>query len=134
MRRSTVEHHLPPRVELHTTGQALKPYEATFRIPQSVTKTDARSCLAAVYGVQATYIRTDNCVAPLPRRAWAVVGHIIRTTVVGLVEPLYYLVMAEDISKADREAREQSLNKLQYFGRARKDMLEVQLFRMTRKN
>ena len=37
---------------------AYNPYEATFRIPQSVTKTNARACLAMVHGVQMTYIRT----------------------------------------------------------------------------
>ena len=52
-----------------------------------------------------------------------------------LVEPLYYLVMAGDsMSKAESEACEQSLNRLQYFGRAGRDMLEVQLLRMMQKN
>jgi large subunit ribosomal protein L23 len=50
-------------------GKAYNPYEATFRIPQSVTKTDVRAYLAAMYGVQMTYIRTDNYSAPV-RHAW----------------------------------------------------------------
>ncbi|KAJ2966781.1 hypothetical protein NUW54_g13706 [Trametes sanguinea] len=48
-----VRNHTPP-------GQPYNPYEATFRVPQSVTKTDIRSYLLAVYGVQTTYIRTDT--------------------------------------------------------------------------
>ncbi|KAG2011737.1 hypothetical protein CC2G_011822 [Coprinopsis cinerea AmutBmut pab1-1] len=54
-------------VRNHTpTGEPYNPYEATFRIPKSITKTDIRSYLAAVYGVQTTYIRTDNYYAPTP--------------------------------------------------------------------
>ena len=81
-------------------GKPYNPYEATFRIPQSVTKTDVRAYLAAAYGVQTTYIRTDNYVAPL-RRAWNtawVRGKSHRTykrAVVGLVEPFYYPMMVE---------------------------------------
>ena len=120
-------------------GKPYNPYEATFRIPQSVTKMDVRSYLAAVYGVQTTYIRTDNYIAPVRRAwngAWVRSGRSYRTykrAVVGLVEPFYYPMMAEDMSKADREAREGSLDEL-YFGRARKDMLKVQLLQMTRKH
>jgi len=120
-------------------GNPYNPYEATFRIPQSVTKTDVRSYLAAVYGVQTTYIRTDNYIAPVRRAwngAWVRSGKSYRTykrAVVGLVEPFYYPMMAEDMSKADREAREKSLDEM-YFGQARKDMLKAQLLQMTRKN
>jgi large subunit ribosomal protein L23 len=120
-------------------GKPYNPYEATFRIPQSVTKTDVRSYLAAVYGVQTTYIRTDNYIAPLRRawnRAWVRSGRSYRTykrAVVGLVEPFYYPMMLEDMSKADREAREASLDEM-HFGQTRKDMLKAQLLRMTQKN
>jgi large subunit ribosomal protein L23 len=120
-------------------GKAYNPYEATFRIPQSVTKTDVRAYLAAVYGVQTTYIRTDNYFAPVRRAwngAWVRAGRSYRTykrAVVGLVEPFYYPMMPEDMSKADREAREQSLDQL-YHIRARKDLLKAQLLRITRKN
>ena len=41
--------------------------------------------------------------------------------------------MPEDMSKADREAREESLDQL-YHIRARKDLLKAQLLRFTRKN
>ena len=56
-----------------------------------------------------------------------------KRAVVGLVEPFYYLMMPEDMSKADREAREESLDQL-YHIRARKDLLKAQLLRFTRKN
>ena len=39
-------------VRNHTpAGQPYNPYEATFRVPPSVTKTDVRAYLLAVYGV-----------------------------------------------------------------------------------
>ena len=48
-------------------GQAYNPYEATFRVPPSITKTDIRSYLSAVYGVKTTYIRTDLYFPPVPK-------------------------------------------------------------------
>ena len=42
-------------VRNHTLpGEPYNPFEATFRIPQSITKTDIRSYLLAVYGVECT--------------------------------------------------------------------------------
>ncbi|KAH9989855.1 mitochondrial ribosomal protein L23 [Russula vinacea] len=120
-------------------GKPYNPYEATFRIPQSVTKTDVRSYLAAVYGVQTTYIRTDNYFAPVHRTwnlAWVRSGQSARTykrAVVGLVEPFYYPMMVEDMSKEDREAREQSLDELYHF-QHKKDMVKEQYLRLTQKN
>ena len=120
-------------------GKPYNPYEATFRIPQSVTKTDVRSYLAAAYGVQTTYIRTDNYIAPM-HRAWN--GTMVRSgrsfrtykrAVVGLVEPFYYPMMLEDMSKEVREAREESLGKLYHF-QANKDMVKAQYLMLTRKN
>jgi large subunit ribosomal protein L23 len=122
-------------------GKAYNPYEATFRIPQSITKTDVRAYLAAVYGVQTTYIRTDNYIAPV-RRAWNGAwvrgggGRSFRTykrAVVGLVEPFYFPMMSEDMSETDREARERALDQM-YHGKARKDLLKEQLLRLTQKN
>ncbi|KAH9993670.1 mitochondrial ribosomal protein L23 [Russula compacta] len=119
-------------------GKPYNPYEATFRIPQSVTKTDVRAYLAAVYGLQTTYIRTDNYIAPVHRAgngAWVRSGQPFRTykrAVVGLVEPFYYPMMPEDMSKADREAREQTLEQL-YHSQARKDLMKTQLLQLTRK-
>ncbi|KAI9508201.1 mitochondrial ribosomal protein L23 [Russula earlei] len=119
-------------------GKPYNPYEATFRIPRSVTKTDVRSYLAAVYGVQTTYIRTDSYIAPLRRvwnRAWKRTGGGFRTykrAVVGLVEPFYFPMMHEDMSKADREARERSLEPLYRF-QMTKDMVKSQFLLLTRK-
>ncbi|KAH9175035.1 mitochondrial ribosomal protein L23 [Lactarius sanguifluus] len=114
------------------------PYEATFRIPQSVTKTDVRAYLAAMYGVQTTYIRTDNYVAPL-RRAWNtswVRGKSYRTykrAVVGLAEPFYYPMMLEDMSNDSRQAREEFLEQ-EYHVKFREDMVKSQLLRLTKKS
>ncbi|KAG6891216.1 hypothetical protein C0995_008468 [Termitomyces sp. Mi166 len=88
-------------------GEPYNPYEATFRIPKSVTKTDLRSYLLAVYGVKTTYIRTDNYIAPVPGR------HRIRKAfktykraVVGLVDPFYYPHRLEDMPEKQKEERE----------------------------
>ncbi|KAH9046515.1 mitochondrial ribosomal protein L23 [Lactarius hengduanensis] len=119
-------------------GKSYNPYEATFRIPQSVTKTDVRAYLAAMYGVQTTYIRTDNYVAPL-RRAWNaswVRGRSYLTykrAVVGLVEPFYYPMMLEDMSNEERQAREEFLEQ-EYHVKFREDMVKSQLLRLTKKN
>ena len=120
-------------------GKPYNPYEATFRIPQSVTKTDVRSYLAAVYGVQTTYIRTDNYIAPVHRarngqRVRSGMSHrTYKRAVVGLVEPFYYPMMPEDMSKEDREARELSLDKMYHF-RAKEDMVKAQFLMMTRRS
>lgn len=119
-------------------GKPYNPYEATFRIPQSVTKTDVRAYLAAVYGVQTTYIRTDNYVAPL-RRSWnraLVSGKSYSTykrAVVGLVEPFYYPKMLEDMSKEERKAREEFVEQ-EYHADYMKDMAKYSLLRHTKKN
>lgn len=101
-----MRNHTPP-------GQPYNPYEATFRIPQNITKTDVRSYLSAVYGVKTTYIRTDNYFAPMlhwSRRDDTDRGRRVRKTykraVVGLVEPFYYPQAMEDMSTEDREARQ----------------------------
>ncbi|KAH9829998.1 mitochondrial ribosomal protein L23 [Rhodofomes roseus] len=100
-----VRNHTPP-------GQPYNPYEATFRLPPSMTKTDLRSYLSAVYGVKTTYIRTDNYLSPLTRDLRT--GSWTRTrahktykrAVVGLVEPFYYPLAMEDMSAEEREQRE----------------------------
>ncbi|KAI0331668.1 hypothetical protein GY45DRAFT_599279 [Cubamyces sp. BRFM 1775] len=97
-----VRNYTPP-------GQPYNPYEATFRVPQSVTKTDIRSYLLAVYGVQTTYIRTDNYQSPVIksrlRAATTISDRTYKRAVVGLVEPFYYPQMEEDMPKEEREAR-----------------------------
>ncbi|KZT43067.1 hypothetical protein SISSUDRAFT_963123, partial [Sistotremastrum suecicum HHB10207 ss-3] len=75
-------------------GQPYNPYEATFRIPNSVTKNDVRSYLLAMYGVETTYIRTDNYFSPLYRNYDRTQKtrrqYTYKRAVVGLVEPFYY--------------------------------------------
>ncbi|KAH7926416.1 hypothetical protein BV22DRAFT_1087063 [Leucogyrophana mollusca] len=98
-------------VRNHTPkDQPYNPYEATFRIPQSVTKTDIRSYLSSVYGVKTTYIRTANYVSPLYRsptgsretRAY----RTYKRAVVGLVDPFYYPQAMEDMDKKERQERQ----------------------------
>lgn len=91
-------------------GQPYNPYEATFRIPQSVTKTDVRSLLLAVYGVQTTYIRTDNYISPWYRTLEGKKRRPEKTykrAVVGLVEPFYYPKRLEDMTPEKRKEREE---------------------------
>ena len=90
------------------SGQPYNPYEATFRIPQSVTKTDVRSYLLAIYGVNTTYIRTDNYISPI----YPKLGNrrkpfkTYKRAVVGLVDPFYYPLRLEDMEAKDRAERE----------------------------
>lgn len=99
-------------VRNHTpTGQPYNPYEATFRIPHSVTKTDVRSYLLAVYGVKSTYIRTDNYFAPVPARLQIRKTYkSYKRAVVGLVDPFYYPHRLEDMPTEKRAEREQWLD------------------------
>ncbi|KAI0272642.1 mitochondrial ribosomal protein L23 [Gloeopeniophorella convolvens] len=122
----------------HTpSGAPYNPYEATFRVPQSVTKTDVRAYLAAVYGVQTTYIRTDNYFAPV-RRAWNaawVRGAPHRTykrAVVGLVEPFYYRRRRRTCRGGAGGARGR-LDEL-YQREMGKDLMKEQLLRFTKQN
>lgn len=97
-----VRNHTPP-------GQPYNPYEATFRIPNSVTKTDVRSYLLVVYGVKTTYIRTDNYISPIYQRQGRKRTKPFKTykrAVVGLVDPFYYPLRLEDMETKEREERE----------------------------
>ena len=98
-----VRNHTPP-------GQPYNPYEATFHVAQSVTKTDIRSYLSAVYGVKTTYIRTDNYNAKT-----TLMGKHLSTAykraVVGLADPFYPPKAIEDMNAKDREEREAWLEK-----------------------
>ncbi|KAF8556456.1 hypothetical protein OG21DRAFT_1476012 [Imleria badia] len=101
-------------VRNHTlAGKPYNPYEATFRIPPSVTKTDVRSYLATVYGVKSTYIRTANYIAPLRRTKLGMrpVGshRTYKRAVVGLVDPFYYPLDMEDMGTLERKKREKWL-------------------------
>jgi large subunit ribosomal protein L23 len=85
-----MRNHTPP-------GEAYDPNIATFRIPPSMTKTDLRSYLSAVYNLPTTFIRTDNYLAPLARpnpkgeiRRIGGSAKNYKRAVVGLVEPFHY--------------------------------------------
>lgn len=101
-------------VRNHTpAGKPYNPYEATFRIPPSVTKTDVRSYLWTVYGVKTTYIRTANYISPLRRTQVGMrpVGshRTYKRAVVGLVDPFHYPQDMEDMGKWERSKREKWL-------------------------
>ena len=114
-------------------GQAYNPYEATFRIPQSVTKTDVRAYLAAVYGVQTTYIRTDNYLSPRRLFVDRTIPHkTYKRAVVGLVEPFYYPRALEDMSKEEREKREGWIEE-RFQIKVRDMMRKLEYLRMSRK-
>ncbi|TBU30154.1 hypothetical protein BD311DRAFT_242119 [Dichomitus squalens] len=114
-------------VRNHTpAGQPYNPYEATFRVPQSVTKTDIRSYLLAVYGVKTTYIRTDNYQSPLRKRFGRPVETIADRTykraVVGLVDPFYYPLAEEDMSAQERADRRKWMQERLLVGKREEDM------------
>ena len=123
-------------VRNHTPlGQPYNPYEATFRVPQSVTKTDIRSYLLAVYGVQTTYIRTDNYQSPLKKRYGRPLSTLpdrtYKRAVVGLVEPFYYPQAEEDMSTQERADRRKWLENFLFVGKAESDMMQY-FIRQTR--
>ena len=114
-----VRNHTPP-------GEAYNPFIATFRIPPSMTKTDLRSYLLAVYGLKVTFIRTDNYIGEVTRVR---PGNLVRKggardnykrAVVGLEEPFHYpddieelYAQGELLGVGDKwaKAREQYLEK-----------------------
>jgi large subunit ribosomal protein L23 len=115
-------------------GKPYNPYEATFRVSQSTTKTDIRSYLAAVYGVQTTYIRTDNYLSPYKRafNGWAKKRKEYKRAVVGLVEPFYYPQAIEDMPRVEREERQKWLED-KFFIKNLREMRTWELLRMTKK-
>ncbi|KAF9077922.1 hypothetical protein BDP27DRAFT_1310420 [Rhodocollybia butyracea] len=93
-------------VRNHTpAGQDYNPYEATFRVPPSITKTDIRSYLSAVYGVQTTYIRTDLYYGSRPKGLRKKRTSTYKRAVVGLVDPFYYPHRLEDMPEDERRRR-----------------------------
>jgi len=114
-------------------GQPYNPYEATFRVPRSVTKTDIRSYLMAVYGVQTTYIRTDNYISPIYPR----IGHkrkafkTYKRAVVGLVDPFYYPHRLEDMVEEKRQEREKWIEE-NYQIQQHRAVQKYELLRMTK--
>lgn len=115
-------------------GKPYNPYEATFRVSQSVTKTDIRSYLASVYGVQTTYIRTDNYLSPYKRTftGWTKARKEYKRAVVGLVEPFYYPQAIEDMPRVEREERQKWLESTFLIKRLQ-EMKAWELLRMTKK-
>ncbi|KAG6916129.1 hypothetical protein DXG01_008360 [Tephrocybe rancida] len=109
------------------------PYEATFRIPKSVTKTDMRSYLLAVYGVQTTYIRTDNYIAPEPkgRARTRKAFKTYKRAVVGLVEPFYYPHRVEDMPEKEQQERMQWIED-NFQIMATRSLRKYELLRMTK--
>jgi len=120
-------------------GKPYNPYEATFRVTQSITKTDIRSYLASVYGVKTTYIRTDNYLSPYKRTlahgsgGWEKTRKVYKRAVVGLEEPFYYPQAIEDMNKKEREDRQKWLND-SFFVQNLKEMKAWELLRITRKS
>lgn len=115
-------------------GEQYNPYEATFRVPPSITKTDIRSYLHAVYGVATTYIRTDNYISALYRTRVGFVRRANKTykrAVVGLVEPFYYPQLKEFMTREEQEAREQSLED-QHHKTVLDVMRKTEMLRMTK--
>ena len=82
------------------SDQPYDPYVATFRIPISMTKTDLRSYLLAVYDLKVTFIRTDIYYGSIERvrsnpptnRKERLKGsrYNYKRAVVGLVDPFHY--------------------------------------------
>jgi large subunit ribosomal protein L23 len=96
-------------------GEPYNPWEATFRVPTSLTKLDIRSYLFAVYGLKCTYIRTDNYFEPLKNFKRKHIRRQLRRAaykraVVGLLEPFYYPEALEDMDLKERQTREEWLN------------------------
>ncbi|KAI0342972.1 mitochondrial ribosomal protein L23 [Trametopsis cervina] len=119
-----VRNHTPP-------GQPYNPYEATFRIPQSVTKTDVRSYLSSVYGVKTTYIRTDNYLSPVGRSGATDSYKTYKRAVVGLVDPFYYPLAMEDMTKEERAEREKWIEE-KFQVKAQEEARKLFLLRLTR--
>lgn len=92
-------------------GHPYNPFEATFRVPPSITKLDIRGYLHAVYGLDVTYIRTviyEGFLAKRRDRRTKRLGKSLHPTykrvTVGLTEPFYYPLMLEDMSTEERDA------------------------------
>jgi len=114
-------------------GQPYNPYEATFRIPQSVTKTDVRSLLLAIYGVKSTYIRTDNYISPWYRTQKGYERRPYKTykrAVVGLVDPFYYPHRLEDMPATEKKEREEFIEK-HFAIQHNRNLQKQELLRMT---
>ncbi|QRW02958.1 ribosomal protein L23 [Ceratobasidium sp. AG-Ba] len=122
-----VRNHTPP-------GEPYNPFEATFRVPQSLTKLDIRGYLLSMYGVRTTYIRTDNRMADIRRgRLTAKSGRLDSATdtykraVVGLEEPFYFPQTQEDMDEKEREERKLYMNRKFQIDETKKAMGEFKM-------
>ena len=116
------------------SGQPYNPYEATFHIPQSVTKTDLRSLLLTMYGVRTTYIRTDNYFSPLyrTRLGWEKRPYkTYKRAVVGLIDPFYYPHRLEDMPAEKRKEREEWLEQ-NFIIQMTRSLRKLELMRITK--
>lgn len=118
-------------------GKPYNPYEATFRIPQSLTKTDIRSYLLSVYGVETTYIRTDNYLSPIfrdRRNVRVTKPHkTYKRTVVGLVEPFAPPLAMEELPNVEMRESQQKYLEEAFHLQEQKDGRKKAFLRMTRK-
>jgi large subunit ribosomal protein L23 len=119
-------------------GEPYNPHEATFRVPQSLTKLDIRGYLLAMYGVRTTYIRTDNRMADIRRDRstysmgrWSSPKDTYKRAVVGLKEPFYFPQAREDMNATEREERDKYLNlKFQHDGiQKMRNQFRMRIFR-----
>ncbi|CAE6417673.1 unnamed protein product [Rhizoctonia solani] len=127
-----VRNHTPP-------GEPYNPYEATFRVPQSLTKLDIRGYLLSMYGVRTTYIRTDNRMPDIRRNnstfskgRWNSEDRYKRA-VVGLEDPFYFPHAREDMNTTQREERDKFLNSKFQIDQVKlmRDQYRSRLFRPT---
>ncbi|EJU03588.1 hypothetical protein DACRYDRAFT_21129 [Dacryopinax primogenitus] len=93
-------------------GKPYDPYMATFRIPRGLTKMDIKSYLWAVYGVETTFVRTENFISQIVRsldggKKMRMSRRTYKRALVGLVEPFYYPAAKEDMTTEERKEREQ---------------------------
>ncbi|KAF8310089.1 hypothetical protein DL93DRAFT_2084842 [Clavulina sp. PMI_390] len=100
-------------------NESYNSWEATFYTSaHGVTKTDVRSYLYSTYGLEVTYIRTDNRFAPIQKRQGlptvrsnkGIALKSKKRIVVGLKEPFYFPNMREDMTTAEREAQAVTLD------------------------
>ena len=140
-------------VRNHTEiDQPYDPYVATFRIPTSMTKTDLRSYLKAVYDLDVTFIRTDIYVGQMKRdnltgRVARERGslHNYKKAVVGLYQPFHYPDDIDELRSLGRatgrgdemyDARMESLEETHWLERSenmRKKYL-LKIFKGTRRH
>jgi large subunit ribosomal protein L23 len=99
-------------------GEPYNPWQATFYVPHSLTKLDIRSYLHSVYGLDVTYIRTDNYYAPIKRQIGAphrrstdgIAMKSRKRAVVGLKQPFIFPNMREEMMDEERAEQTRELD------------------------